>query len=104
MHSTCDTLLIRFSHSATATTISMYKVRCAGTPNPASSTYSNAGKEIEVNSVPRYAYSTTLYFDAHHWLILHGRYTCTARKPQCWNCMIADLCDYKDKSPMPAVV
>lgn len=42
--------------------------------------------------------------DAHHWLILHGRYTCTARKPQCWNCMIADLCDYKDKSPMPAVV
>jgi adenine-specific DNA glycosylase len=32
--------------------------------------------------------------DAHHWLILHGRYTCTARKPQCWNCMIADLCDY----------
>lgn len=42
--------------------------------------------------------------DAHHWLILHGRYTCTARKPQCWNCMIADLCDYKSKSPMPAVV
>ena len=42
--------------------------------------------------------------DAHHWLILHGRYTCIARKPQCWNCMIADLCDYKSKSPMPAVV
>ena len=42
--------------------------------------------------------------DAHHWLILHGRYTCMARKPQCWNCMIADLCDYKSKSPMPAVV
>ena len=30
--------------------------------------------------------------DAHHWLILHGRYTCIARKPQCWNCLIADLC------------
>ena len=42
--------------------------------------------------------------DAHHWLILHGRYTCIARKPQCWNCMIADLCDYKDKTPAPAVV
>lgn len=40
--------------------------------------------------------------DAHHWLILHGRYTCTARSPQCWNCMIADLCDYPDKTPMPA--
>lgn len=39
--------------------------------------------------------------DAHHWLILHGRYTCTARKPQCWNCMIADLCAYKDKTPKP---
>lgn len=42
--------------------------------------------------------------DAHHWLILHGRYTCIARKPQCWNCMIADLCEYKDKTPAPAVV
>ena len=39
--------------------------------------------------------------DAHHWLILHGRYTCTARKPQCWNCIIADLCEYKDKTPRP---
>ena len=39
--------------------------------------------------------------DAHHWLILHGRYTCTARKPQCWNCMIADLCDYKEKTAAP---
>ena len=40
--------------------------------------------------------------DIHHWLILHGRYTCMARKPQCWNCIIADLCDYKDKTPLPA--
>ena len=40
--------------------------------------------------------------DAHHWLILHGRYTCTARKPQCWNCMITDLCDYKSKTMLPA--
>ncbi|HJV51548.1 MAG TPA: endonuclease III [Noviherbaspirillum sp.] len=39
--------------------------------------------------------------DAHHWLILHGRYTCVARKPQCWNCLIADLCEYKDKTPLP---
>ena len=39
--------------------------------------------------------------DAHHWLILHGRYTCIARKPQCWNCLIADLCDYKPKTLAP---
>ena len=39
--------------------------------------------------------------DAHHWLILHGRYTCIARKPLCWNCTIADLCDYKTKTPLP---
>ncbi len=39
--------------------------------------------------------------DAHHWLILHGRYTCMARTPQCWNCMIADLCEFKPKTPAP---
>ena len=39
--------------------------------------------------------------DAHHWLILHGRYTCVARKPQCWNCIIQDLCEYKDKTAAP---
>jgi endonuclease-3 len=39
--------------------------------------------------------------DAHHWLILHGRYTCIARKPLCWNCMIADLCEFKSKTPLP---
>jgi endonuclease-3 len=39
--------------------------------------------------------------DAHHWLILHGRYTCVARKPKCWNCLIADLCEFKDKTPAP---
>jgi endonuclease-3 len=40
--------------------------------------------------------------DAHHWLILHGRYTCVARKPKCWNCIIADLCEFKGKTPAPA--
>ena len=39
--------------------------------------------------------------DAHHWLILHGRYTCVARKPKCWNCLIADLCEFRDKTPAP---
>ena len=36
--------------------------------------------------------------DAHHWLILHGRYTCVARKPRCGACVIEDLCEYKDKT------
>ena len=36
--------------------------------------------------------------DAHHWLILHGRYVCTARKPRCGACIIEDLCEYKDKT------
>jgi endonuclease-3 len=36
--------------------------------------------------------------DAHHWLILLGRYVCTARRPRCWECPIEDLCEYKDKS------
>ena len=35
---------------------------------------------------------------AHHWLILHGRYTCTARKPKCTECPVCDLCGYKEKS------
>lgn len=35
--------------------------------------------------------------DAHHWLILHGRYTCIARKPRCGSCVIEDLCEFKDK-------
>tara|TARA_R110002126_G_scaffold15664_12_gene63944 strand:- start:1826 stop:2458 length:633 start_codon:yes stop_codon:yes gene_type:complete len=36
--------------------------------------------------------------DVHHWLILHGRYTCVARKPRCGSCIIEDLCEYKDKN------
>ena len=39
--------------------------------------------------------------DSHHWLILHGRYVCQARKPQCWNCSVAAYCDFKPKTPAP---
>lgn len=39
--------------------------------------------------------------DAHHWLILHGRYVCKARKPECWRCAIAEWCEYQRKSPAP---
>ena len=36
--------------------------------------------------------------DAHHWLILHGRYTCKARKPECWRCPVRDVCRFKEKT------
>jgi endonuclease-3 len=39
---------------------------------------------------------------AHHWLILHGRYICKARKPECWRCPVADLCRFRPKTPAPA--
>ena len=39
---------------------------------------------------------------AHHWLILHGRYVCKARRPECWRCAVADLCAYEPKTPPPA--
>lgn len=39
--------------------------------------------------------------DAHHWLILHGRYVCTARKPLCWLCGVAQFCDFTPKTPAP---
>jgi len=39
--------------------------------------------------------------DAHHWLILHGRYVCQARKPQCWHCSVAAFCDFKPKTTAP---
>ncbi len=39
--------------------------------------------------------------DAHHWLILLGRYVCQARKPQCWHCAVAAQCDYQPKTPQP---
>jgi len=41
--------------------------------------------------------------DAHHWLILHGRYVCVARLPKCWQCAVARYCEYEPKTPPPAV-
>ena len=40
---------------------------------------------------------------AHHWLILHGRYVCKARTPECWRCPVSDLCAFKAKTAEPAV-
>ncbi len=49
-------------------------------------------KKLEKNIPPQFL------LHAHHWLILHGRYVCKARKPDCGNCLINDLCEYKAKS------
>jgi len=40
--------------------------------------------------------------NCHHWLILHGRYVCKAKKPECWRCIIADICLFRPKTPSPA--
>lgn len=39
--------------------------------------------------------------DAHHWLILHGRYVCKARRPECWRCVVVELCEYEQKTGLP---
>ncbi len=61
-----------------------------------------SGKNVDVVEAKLMKHVPADYLmDAHHWLILHGRYTCTARSPQCWNCLIADLCEYPSKTPLP---
>jgi endonuclease-3 len=56
--------------------------------------------EVEMNLLKRVP--AEYLVDAHHWLILHGRYVCIARKPLCWKCAVAPWCDYEPKTPPPA--
>ncbi|MBC7404407.1 MAG: endonuclease III [Cytophaga sp.] len=63
------------------------------------------GKTVEIVEIKLLKFVPKEFqMDAHHWLILHGRYTCLARKPKCWNCMIADLCEFKQKTSLPKSV
>lgn len=55
-------------------------------------------EETEQNIVKHTPRKTEFFFNLHHWLILHGRYTCIARKPRCGSCILEDLCDFKDKT------
>ncbi|ARD45692.1 endonuclease III [Colwellia sp. PAMC 21821] len=55
-------------------------------------------EETEQNIVKHTPRKTEFFFNLHHWLILHGRYTCIARKPRCGSCIIEDLCGFKDKT------
>ena len=56
---------------------------------------------VEVEKKLMQAVPKEYLHDAHHLLILHGRYTCIARKPLCWNCMINELCEFRGKTPVP---
>lgn len=55
-----------------------------------------AVEDLLVRRIPK-----ELLRDAHHWLILHGRYVCKARQPACWRCVVAEWCRYKDKNKEP---
>ena len=55
--------------------------------------------EVEIKMLKRIP--AEYLVDAHHWLILHGRYVCMARTPLCWQCAIAPWCDYRPKTPHP---
>jgi endonuclease-3 len=54
--------------------------------------------ETEQSIIKNTPKKTEFFFNLHHWLILHGRYTCVARKPRCGSCIIEDICDFKDKT------
>lgn len=56
---------------------------------------------VEVEAKLHEVTPETFRLHAHHWLILHGRYICKARKPECWRCPVADLCRYEPKTPAP---
>jgi endonuclease-3 len=58
---------------------------------------------LEVENVLMQRVPKEYRVDAHHWLILHGRYVCVARLPKCWECAVARWCDYQPKTPPPAL-
>ncbi|WP_127346963.1 endonuclease III [Pseudidiomarina mangrovi] len=57
-------------------------------------------EETERNIIKLTPNKSEFMFNLHHWLILHGRYTCIARKPRCGSCLIEDLCEFKDKTDL----
>ncbi|EGM78140.1 endonuclease III [Rheinheimera sp. A13L] len=55
-------------------------------------------EETEQSIIKNTPNKSEFMYDLHHWLILHGRYTCVARKPKCGSCIIEDLCEFKEKT------
>lgn len=61
------------------------------------------GKDVKVVEATLVEVTPTEFLhDAHHWLLLHGRYVCKARRPECWHCAIEPLCEFKEKTPAPS--
>jgi endonuclease-3 len=58
----------------------------------------NTVEETEQSIIKNTPNKSEFMFNLHHWLILHGRYTCVARKPKCGSCIIEDLCEFKEKT------
>ena len=79
-----------FGHETIAVDTHIFRV--ANRTKLATGTTVNAVEEKLMRNVP-----SEFIKDAHHWLILHGRYTCTARKPKCGACLINDICSWPDK-------
>jgi endonuclease-3 len=60
------------------------------------------GKDVRAVETALEKYTPAAFqHDAHHWLILHGRYVCKARRPECWHCAIEPLCEFRPKTPPP---
>jgi endonuclease-3 len=70
-----------------------------GEPTMAVDTHGKTPLAVELKLLKRIPPEYMLH--AHHWLILHGRYVCVARTPKCWECAVAQYCDYKPKTPLP---
>ena len=79
--------------------------RSASTPTPSASPTARgshpARRRWRSSSSSRRVVPERYKHNAHHWLILHGRYVCKARKPECWRCIIEDICLFKPKTPAP---
>lgn len=80
-----------FNHPTIAVDTHIFRVSNRTGIAPGNNTL--AVEEKLMSSIP-----SKYHGDAHHWLILHGRYTCIARKPKCDNCIIYDLCEFKQKT------
>lgn len=61
------------------------------------------GKDVKAVEAALVAVTPTEFLhDAHHWLLLHGRYVCKARRPECWHCAIEPLCEFREKTLAPS--
>ncbi|CAM2160916.1 MULTISPECIES: endonuclease III [Paraburkholderia] len=60
------------------------------------------GKDVKAVEIALEKYTPKEFLvNAHHWLILHGRYVCKARRPECWHCVIEPVCEFRQKTPPP---